>query len=98
MKPINVKVLETGPTGTPGHWYYGPDHMVRISKSDARKLCGMYPLPEMGYSVTVAIKPDPVFSSFWYRLDVQNVSGDYFLACTNVTKDQWVEVFGVCAK
>ena len=96
---INVKILETGPTGTPGNWYYGPDYMVRIGKKDATGLCGMYPLPKIGYSVHVAIPIDLKNSPDFKRLlDVQNISGSYFLACSNVPKNEWPTVFGVTAQ
>ena len=74
---------------------YGLDYEKRISKKQAIALCGMYPLPRMGYETHVAIKPDPIYSGFWFRLTVQNVSGVFVLACTNVKNTEWPTVFGV---
>lgn len=74
------------------HWFYGNSYMVKIRKSDAKKLCGMYPLPPTGCATVVAIKQE-----FWgkLRLEVQNISGDYMLASVNTPLAEWGSVFGV---
>lgn len=90
---IRVKQTELPPSGA--HWSYGPDYMRGISRASAAKLCGMYPLPPMGSEIVVAIRPDPVWSTFKKRLSVQNVSGSFFLASTDTRVDAWPSVFGV---
>ena len=74
---------------------FGLDYEKQISKKQATTLCGMYPLPRMGYECTVAIKPDPIYSVFWYRLHVQNISGTFVATCTNVKNTEWSNTFGV---
>jgi len=92
---IQVKALEPGNTGIPGNWYMGANHMVKIGPKSARGLCGMYPVPRVGYECTVAFKKDNL--GFSQRLIVQNVSGEFWLACSNVAKSAWGETFGVSA-
>ena len=71
------------------HWSYGADYMCRIGKATALKLCGMYPMPRMGYEVAVAIARDAA------PLMVQNISGDYYLASTSDSIDRWPAVYGI---
>ena len=87
---IKVKALEPG---IPGHWYMGADYMVKIGPKSARALCGMHPVPRVGYEYTVAVKNDNL--GFSHRLTVQNVSGDFWLTCSNVSRSVWGETFGV---
>ena len=74
---------------------YGADYERTISRKVAKSLCGMYPLPRMGYECTVAIKPDPIYSAMWFRLHVQNISGTFVLTSANVPAKEWPEVFKV---
>jgi len=88
---IKVKQTQLPPSGN--HWSYGPNYMRGISRQSAAALCGMYPLPRMGYETTVAVKRDPL--GFNLRLQVQNVSGDFYLASTHVQVAAWPDTFGV---
>ena len=74
---------------------FGLDYEKQITKKTAKSLCGMYPLPRIGYETVIAIKPDPIYSGFWFRLMVQNISGQLVLTSNNVPKSQWSNVFGV---
>lgn len=69
---------------------YGPEHMAAIGKAAARGLCGMYPLPRVGYETCVAV--DVPHGA---RLYVANVSGVYALRSSSVSVDMWPERFGV---
>jgi hypothetical protein len=88
-----LKVKSIGKPTPGAHWSYGVDHMTEISKANAAKLCGMHPLPKMGYEMVCAFKKHE-FGGF-DRLMVQNISGMYFLACTSVQSWQWAETFGI---
>lgn len=90
-----IKIKQTGGAEHAGFASMGDDHMRRISTATARQLCGMYPLPSMGYETVVAFARDVSFPSFVHRLHVQNVSGVYFVACSSCTVDQWPDVFKV---
>ena len=74
-------------------WSYGPDYMRGISRKSAAALCGMYLLPKMGNGTIVAIKPDGFGGKF--RLEVQNISGTFFLACNSVKVQHWPAMFNV---
>ena len=76
-------------------WYYGADHMRRIGRKDAAKLVGLYPLPEVGSEVVVAIKPDSLFTR---RLYVKNISGHFYVASHDAPVIDWPEVFSVEVK
>lgn len=91
--PNITKVKQTALPPAGAHWSYGLDYMRGISKADAAALCGMYTLPTMGHETTVALAPDG-FGGF-FRLMVQNISGTYFAACSNVRVGDWPEVFKV---
>jgi len=67
--------------------------MREISKKSAAALAGMYPLPKMGCEITIAAKKDS-FGGF-FRLQLQNVCGDYFIASSQVKVDHWPAVFEV---
>lgn len=90
-----IKIKQTGGAAHAGFQSMGDDHMRRIGAKTARQLCGMYPLPEMGYETLVAFTRDAGFPSFAHRLGVQNISGCYFVACSSYAVDQWPEVFKV---
>lgn len=90
-----IKIKQTGCSEDAGFQSMGDDHMRKISANTARQLCGMYPLPYMGYETVVAFARDRAFPSFAHRLHVQNVSGVYFVACSSCTVDQWPGVFKV---
>lgn len=71
---------------------YGAEYEHKLTKRQARALCGMYPLPAMGREMLVAItgawKPQR-------RLYVQNVSGLFVLASSDTKREDWGRVFGV---
>lgn len=95
-KPAILKIKQTGvpPSAVDNTWSYGPRYMRQISRASAVKLCGMYPLPPMGSETVVAVAKDQ-FGFGWVRLQVQNVSGTFYIASTDIPVDQWVEVFKV---
>lgn len=76
----------------------GDSYELPITKKQARALCGMYPLPGIGRETVVALKPDPIYSAFWFRLNVGNYGGVYVATSCNVARDQWPEIFGVTLK
>lgn len=78
------------------HWSYGPDYMRRISKPNAQALCGMFPLPRLGYETVVAVVPDGYGGR--KRLHVQNVAGHFYLASTDTRVQDWPATFGVQIK
>lgn len=71
---------------------YGPRHQCRISPKSARGLCGMFPLPEVGYETAVAL------NRMYGNLRVANVAGVYVLRASGAPIDQWPDVFGVTIK
>lgn len=87
-----IKIKSIGSADGAGFQSMGNDRMCEVSQRTARKLCGMYPMPAMGYETVVAVKHDHLI---WLRLVVQNVSGKYFLCSANVLINQWGTVFGV---
>ena len=76
--------------------YYGADYMTKISKVNAKAFCGMYPLPKMGSETVVAIAK--IQQLFKLELTVQNISGCYYLASSQVPISQWPETFQVTIK
>lgn len=90
-----IKVKQTGLPIDGTTWSYGADRMRRISIRDAGMLCGLYPLPIMGSATIVAMRPDPLYPDFNIRLEVQNISGQYFLASTSAKVCDWPAVFGI---
>ena len=86
---ITIKAVHDDLAGKGCHWHYGARYMQRISTVTARKLCGVYPLPRMGYETLVAI------TSGFNKLYVQNNSGGYWVCSSSVPVDKWPEVFGV---
>lgn len=91
-----IEVKESAPfnlaSGSPSCW--GRDYMVRISAKTARQLAGMYPVPHMGYEIVVGIAPCQ-FGLSPHRLTLQNLSGDFYLACSSRKVEEWPEVFRV---
>ena len=76
--------------------YYGPDYMVKISKPNARAFCGMYPLPTMGSETVVAVAK--IQHGFKVELTVQNISGSFYLASSQVQVKDWADIFKVTVK
>lgn len=76
---------------------FGESHAVKIGKVKARQFCGMYPMPDVGYEVIVAITSDDTFSAFKHRLMVQNISGEYWLCSSSVSREEWPVIFKVQA-
>lgn len=87
-----IKIKSIGSAEGAGFQSMGNDRMCEVSSLTARKLCGMYPMPAMGYEIVVGVKRD---HSFWLRLVVQNISGKYFLCSANVLIEHWGTVFGI---
>lgn len=90
-----IKIKTIGPGSDAGQHSMGDKYMVRIGDKSARALCGMYPMPNMGHEIIVAIAPDKQFPSFKNRLLVQNISGQYFLASNSVEVTAWPDVFKI---
>lgn len=91
-----ITIKQTNRASDAGHHSMGDDYMRGISKATAKALCGMYPLPEMGYQTIVAAVADRHFPmSTRHRLEVQNISGQYFVACCSVKVEAWPDVFKV---
>lgn len=86
-----VKGLENPPSGV--HWSYGSECMQRISKGSAKKLCFPLDLPSMGYQVVVGRSRD--YRGYLHFLYVQNISGDFYIACCSAEIIEWPELFGV---
>lgn len=91
-----IKVKEFKPYDLPAGMYYGVQYMVRVSPKNAKAFAGMYPLPRMGYEITVAIAP--ASHGFKSYLMLKNISGDYYLASHTDSVDRWPEVFKVEVK
>jgi len=72
---------------------FGVEFEHRVTRNRARTLCGIRPLPRMGYETCVAVKRDHL--GLTLRLWVQNISGVYVLASADTSKDRWEEVFNV---
>ncbi|KWI10905.1 hypothetical protein [Burkholderia ubonensis] len=89
---ITIKVLPDRESDRQTCWYYGPDFMKRITRATARKLCGLYPLPDMGSETCVARSLGQA------RLFVQNVCGDFYVASPSDRSERWPEIFGVEAR
>lgn len=89
---IVIKRLEWEPPGI--HSNMGSDYMVRIGKSTAKALCGIYPLPSMGHEVVVAVS-DKCPYGFRSHLMLQNISGHFYAACCNAKVSDWPVTFRV---
>ena len=88
-----TKIKSIGAPTYGAHWSMGPRFMQQISKSNAARLCGMYPLPKMGCEVGCAFVKNVVGG--FDRLMVQNISGSFFVACGSVSIDYWPDTFHV---
>lgn len=87
-------IKSTGPDQS--HGTYGADHGVRVSKATALALAGMYPLPRVGYEITIAIKP--ALYGFKDILYLANKGGGYVVQSSSTAIADWPEVFGVTVK
>lgn len=77
-------------------WFYGPDHMTRISEATAKKLLNPYPLPKIGHETVAASRVvERTFNKERHVLTVANISGSYFLGSVSVPVLRWGPVFGV---
>jgi len=88
---MKIKSLGTAPTGN--HWSYGPDFMRRIGKEDAKKLCSPYDLPKTGYQTRIEASRD--YFGWLHFLEIQNISGNFYLACCSASVLEWPDLFGV---
>lgn len=89
-----IKIKESAPYALASG--YGREYSARISKKSAIKLAGVCPVPAMGHAVTVAIAPKFVHGlEFTSILEVQNISGDFYLASPHEPLTAWPEVFRV---
>jgi len=70
---------------------FGPNHQGIISVKSARALCGMYPLPKIGYETVCAMHACGPGA----RLYVANISGTFVVRSPSVPVDAWPQVFGV---
>ena len=68
-------------------------HQAPLTRKQARALCGMYSLPAVGYETVVAIKPDGM--GFKRRLQVANVSGDFYAVSYDTPRSEWAAEFRV---
>lgn len=95
MRTVNALPFHRPPADS--NWYYGPDYMVRISEASAKKLLAPHPLPKPGYgTVAVSVKVPPS-KLLWCRaeLEVQNISGMFFLASWSHKNSMWPDIFNV---
>ena len=68
----------------------GPDHMVRVDRSRARMMAGMYPMPRPGHELVVGYtKVDGVIS----RLMLANILGHWYLSSNTAPVGLWPTVF-----
>lgn len=72
--------------------YHGAEWEIQTSESNAKKYLKGKPLPRMGYESEIMQKRDNY--GFICRLCILNISGVYFVACSNVERKQWTEFFG----
>lgn len=72
--------------------YYGADWEWQTSKANAEKYLNGKPLPKMGYETDLIVKKDDY--GFTCRLVILNISGTYFVACSNVERKYWPDFFG----
>lgn len=69
---------------------YGKENMARISAKDARALCGMYPLPAIGYETCCAFN-----GRTKEKLYVANIGGVYVVRSHDVKVAHWGSAFGI---
>lgn len=70
---------------------FGAEYQGIISHKSAAALCGMYPMPKVGYETCVAFAP----KHYGARLYVANVAGIYVLRSADSKVANWPDVFGV---
>ena len=75
------------------HENFGSEYQVCVTPTTARRLCGMYPVPEIGCETVVAIVQTDL--GFKYRLQVANIGGQVVVRSSAMTVDQWPDVFRV---
>lgn len=64
---------------------FGVEYMVRVSKSTAKGLAGMYPMPAMSEEICIAIP----------RLFLANISGRYYVRHGSIPVRDWTKVFKI---
>lgn len=70
--------------------------MASVSAASARRLCGLFEPPRMGFEVIVASHRNAY--GVTDRLRIQNFSGSYYLTCSSVPVSQWADVFDITVK
>jgi hypothetical protein len=68
---------------------WGSDYEVPVGRAKARRYCGAYPLPRIGYETVVAVGADRS------RLYVRNIAGRFSIGCSSLPRSFWPAVFGV---
>ena len=76
-----------------GGGYYGAEYMTKISKASASTLCYMYPLPKEGRELVLSATK--IHQFFAAELTIQNISGCYYLASSQIPIKNWPETFNV---
>lgn len=89
-----MKIKSTGLPPSSNHWSYGRDYMRKISKRTASMLCGQFGLPRMGYGLTIADVNDKLWTTHRHILEIQNISGDFYIASSTTDVDDWPAIFG----
>lgn len=68
-------------------WQMDKNHQKKLSREQANTLCSGLPLPRMGFETPVIRCPDGYGGS--HTLRVQNISGDFYVACSSLRLDEW---------
>lgn len=71
---------------------------MKITKTQAKKLAGLYPLPKVGYEIVVAIKPyhhEATTMTFNHALRLGNISGSFELSSTSCADTSIADFFGI---
>lgn len=72
--------------------YYGGHWEISTSKANAEKYLNGKALPKIGYETDLIVRKDDY--GFTCRLVIINVSGTFYVACSNVERKFWPEFFG----
>ena len=72
--------------------YFGAEWEMQVSEAKCKKYLNGKDLPKMGYQTDLIVKRDEY--GFMCHLTALNVSGTYFIACSNVERKYWPEFFG----
>lgn len=72
---------------------YGADFELRLSKAQAEDLLAPHPLPKMGSETLMEAAADSDYSCLFHTLWVQNISGNFVLACASAKRDDWLDIF-----